>query len=192
LAIENAKAEAEKHYAAYEAEAEKANALEADLSAANAALSEAKLNLENAAVTLSDTEELLSITRANLEKAEAELKETKAQLETVTANYEAYIIKRGAANASENAIGAATTEIEITEGRKAVVNFENTSGRAVRLCLVTNDGAELFSRYICAGASLKEVEISGDYADELCWLKASYLDGNGNTLYSLTTPVTIK
>ena len=74
---------------------------------------------------------------------------------------------------------------------EAVINFTNTSDRPVRLSLVTDSGKELFRQVISAGKYLNEVPVT-DEITEPCWLKTDYLDGNGNTLYSLITPVTIK
>ncbi|MBQ4158711.1 MAG: hypothetical protein IJD86_11325 [Clostridia bacterium] len=195
---------------------EKADAL----SACEIALGVAKSGLDDAAAALEDTEKLLFDTRAQLEKTESELSETKAQLEktegelseakaqlektegelsetkaqleSTIAEYDAYIAKRGNTFTAENEVGAGISEIKVTEGGKAVINFTNTSDRPVNLSLVTDGGTELFKKYVYRGATLTEVPVAEVPDGEACWLKAEYLDGNGRVLYSLLTPVEIK
>ena len=206
--------------AAYDAESAKTEALTAELASVKAALDEkadalsaceialgvAKSGLDDAAAALEDTEKLLfdtraqlektegelSETKAQLEKTEGELSETKAQLESTIAEYDAYIAKRGNTFTAENEVGAGISEIKVSEGGKAVINFTNTSDRPVNLSLVTDGGTELFKKYVYRGATLTEVPVAEVPDGEACWLKTEYLDGNGRVLYSLLTPVEIK
>ena len=192
--------------AAYDAESAKTEALTAELASVKAALDEkadalsaceialgvAKSGLDDAAAALEDTEKLLFDTRAKLEKTEGELSETKAQLESTIAEYDAYIAKRGNTFTAENEVGTGISEIKVSEGGKAVINFTNTSDRPINLSLVTDSGTELFKKYVYRGATLTEVPIAEVPDGEACWLKTEYLDGNGRVLYSLLTPVEIK